>query len=57
MYHDHSVNEKTIGTQELMRAEGPKQRPTARYALGRAMVLHATLFRKPRHSTRRRSTT
>ena len=31
-------------TQELMRAEGPKERPTARYALGRARVLYTTLF-------------
>ena len=43
--------------QELMRAEGPKERPTARYALGRERVLHTTLYGKPRHSTRRRCIT
>ena len=31
-----------------MRAEGPKERPTACYALGRARVLRTTLFGKPR---------
>ena len=40
--------------QELMRAEGPKEHPTARYALGRTRVLHTTLFGKPPHSKCRR---